>query len=526
MAGIVLWAVDSLQKVAPEAEPVPTSDVVAVEACRNEFSSGQVVVRADRAIKELRASVSPLRHERTGATGVEARARFVGYRPIASNTPDTPEEERDCRAPCLVPDPLLEEESVGVEAGRNQPIWITFYLPPDTEPGQWTGAVEVNADGAKAELPIRLTVSPVTLPAEQHLWVTNWMNLGNFARHFGTEMYTPRFWQVVESFAANLAAHRQNVIETPQNLVRILQENDGRLSFDFTNWDRWVDIFDRAGVAKLIEGTSVARRGDGKWENPWFDWLEFKVTKRSDGSPVKLEPVPVIEELLKAVRQHLIERGMLDRYLLHVVDEPAPHTEADYKQKSALVHQWVPDVRYLEAMSCKDMRGYLDIWVPCLDHFDEAWPDYLKLREESGFELWFYTCMYPTGRYPNRFLDFSLLKTRILHWINWRYRITGYLHWGLNFWTEKPFEEDRIREDLPPGDCWILYPGKDGPLDSLRWEQMREGLQDFELLWRLGQRDSAKADEICMKIMPHPLTYARDWRALRAARRELVEALK
>ena len=524
MARLVVWAVDSLEKVAREAEPVPASDVVVVEACRNEYASGQVVVRVDREVRDLRVSVSPLRHETTGATGVEARARFVGYRPVASNTPDTPEDEFDCVAPCLVPDPLLEGESVRVAAGANQPVWITFFLPADAEPGRWTGRVEVSADGEKAELPISLTVHPVTLPAEQHLWVTNWMNISNFARFFGTEMYTPRFWQVVESFAANLAAHRQNIVEVPQTFVQVFQEADGNLSFDFTHWDRWVDIFDRAGF-KLFEGMSVARRGDGKWDNPWFDWLEFKVTKRSDGGEVKLAPVFVIERLLKGVRQHLIERGMLDRYLLHVVDEPAPHTEADYKQKSALVHEWVPDVRYLEAMSCKDMRGHLDIWVPNIDHFDETFPDYLKLREESGFELWFYTCMYPTGRYPNRFLDFSLLKTRILHWINWRYRLTGYLHWGLNFWTDKPFEEDRIREDLPPGDCWIVYPGKDGPLDSLRWEQMREGLQDFELLWLLGQRDPVKADEICMKIMPHPLTYARDWRALRAARRELVDAL-
>jgi hypothetical protein len=133
--------------------------------------------------------------------------------------------------------------------------------------------------------------------------------------------------------------------------------------------------------------------------------------------------------------------------------------------------------------------------------------------------------MYPTGRYPNRFLDFSLLKTRILHWINWRYRLPGYLHWGLNYWTQDPFHGDRIRGDLPPGDCWIVYPGPDGPIESLRWEQMREGLQDFELLWMLGQKDPDRADAICADMVPDPLTYKRDWRSLRAARRALVEAI-
>jgi hypothetical protein len=156
---------------------------------------------------------------------------------------------------------------------------------------------------------------------------------------------------------------------------------------------------------------------------------------------------------------------------------------------------------------------------------------YLGMRDQAGIELWFYTCMYPTGRYPNRFLDFSLLKTRILHWINWRYRLTGYLHWGLNFWTNDPFHQDRIRDSLPPGDCWIVYPGPDGPLDSLRWEHMREGIQDFELLWLLDHtakeagRSPEAADTICAHLVPDPITYARDFTALRAGRRAAIEAL-
>jgi len=124
-----------------------------------------------------------------------------------------------------------------------------------------------------------------------------------------------------------------------------------------------------------------------------------------------------------------------------------------------------------------------------------------------------------------------LLKTRILHWINWRYRLTGYLHWGLNFWTSDPFNDDRSREDLPPGDCWIVYPGPHGPVDSIRWEQMREGIQDYELLCLLDQRArekgrlSARADEICAGLVPDPISYSRSHQDLRAARQAVIAAL-
>jgi hypothetical protein len=528
--GLVIWAVDSLEKIQQNAEPGAGPDVVEADACRGEVLSAQLAVRAAKSVRDLRVQVSSLNHAETGATGIDVRSRFVGYVPVKSSTPDTPAEELICTAPCLVPDPLLIEEAVSVEADSTQPAWLTISVPPDAAPGRWHGAVEVSADGEKAEVPLRLTVHPVALPAERSLWVTNWMNLGNFATFYGTELYADRFWQVVENFAANMAAHRQNVVLCPNDLIQIFQGSDGGLAFDFTRYDRWVGIFDEAGCAKLLEGGHLGRRGEGKWETPWFEWRKFPVRRR-DGSLVEVDPEVVVRELVKNLLAHVRERGWLDRFVMHIVDEPSPHTEADYKKKSELVHQWAPEVRFLEAMSLMDARGHLDIWVPQLSHFDEHMDHYLKMRDESGIELWHYTCMYPTGLYPNRFLDFSLAKTRLLHWINWRYRLTGYLHWGLNYWTEDPFHEDRVRDDLPPGDSWIVYPGADGPIDSIRWEQMREGIQDYELLRLLDARSKeagrllGKADQLCSALVPTATSYSRDVRYLRGARGDVISAL-
>ena len=524
-----VWPVDSLIKIFPDAKPGPGPDVITADACRNEFVSAQLAVRANELLSDVRASVLPLRHE-SGAMGVHAVARFVGFVPVRSNTPDTADAELVCTAPCQVPDPLLLDETIAVEAGTTQPVWLTVFVPPDAPAGRWRGSVTVSTDREKVEVPLTLTVHPVVLPSERSLWVTNWMNLHNFASFYGTELYTERFWQVVEAFARSMGEHRQNVVLCPNDLVHIRQQADGSLAFDYTDYDRWVGTFDRAGCAKVIEGGHLGRRGEGKWETPWFEWRKFKVQRR-DGSATELDPEMVVRELVKSLAAHTKQRGWSDRFVLHVVDEPAPHTEEDYKRKTLLVREWAPGVRLLEAMSLMDARGFLDIWVPQLSHFHEHEENYLRMRGEAGVELWFYTCMYPTGLYPNRFLDFSLLKTRILHWINWRYDLTGYLHWGLNFWADDPFDGDRIREDLPPGDCWIVYPGPDGPLDSIRWEQMREGIQDYELLRLLDQRAGEKgklggrADEICAGLVPDPVSYSRNHEDLRAARRAVIAAL-
>jgi hypothetical protein len=148
------------------------------------------------------------------------------------------------------------------------------------------------------------------------------------------------------------------------------------------------------------------------------------------------------------------------------------------------VHETAPSVRCVEAVEAEYL-GKLDIYVPKLSHLNLWYPRFKQVQHEGG-ELWFYTCCHPVGRYPNRFLDQSLLKVRVLHWINYLYDMDGYLHWGLNhFAGDNPYTQEAISKGLPLGDRAIVYPGEKGLLGSLRFSSMRDGLQDFEYMWVL-----------------------------------------
>ena len=37
-------------------------------------------------------------------------------------------------------------------------------------------------------------------------------------------------------------------------------------------------------------------------------------------------------------------------------------------------------------------------------------------------------------------------------------------------------------QPYPAGDCYMVYPGPDGPISTVRWEIFREGVQDYEYL--------------------------------------------
>jgi hypothetical protein len=125
------------------------------------------------------------------------------------------------------------------------------------------------------------------------------------------------------------------------------------------------------------------------------------------------------------------------------------------------------------------------------------WYQQFDQARREGAQLWFYTCCHPVGRYPNRFLDQSLLKVRVLHWVNYLYDLDGYLHWGLNqFAGDDPYTQEAISKGLPLGDRAIVYPATSKLLGSLRFSAMRDGLQDYEYLWVLENELSRIKQEI------------------------------
>ena len=105
----------------------------------------------------------------------------------------------------------------------------------------------------------------------------------------------------------------------------------------------------------------------------------------------------------------------------------------------------------------------------------------------------FIPAWHPQDEYANRFIEQPLIKTRLLHWINFRFGATGYLHWGWDFWSDNCLEETagiipEAGNIMPGGDAFITYPGNGKILSSIRLEAMRDGIVDYELLKMLEQR--------------------------------------
>jgi hypothetical protein len=530
-AGLQLWPVDALVKVFP-GDAVKPGGQARAEVARGECASFQVAVRGETAIQGLSASLSELRCTQ-GKGVLKARApRFAGYVPVDRPT-QTPSRDQLCKPPADYPDPLLEVETLDVPGGRVQPVWITVPVPTNVPAGTYRGTLtvagRVGSRVKRARQALTLEVYPAVVGASR-LWVTDWFEVNTRHLQSPPQPESEAYYALLRRYARNLAEHRHNVaLISAVDLARYSVGANGALAIDFSRFDRWVRIFQEEGVIGRIEGGHLGGR-QGGWETPFVVTVhavkEGAVTTWQV-DPTSAEADAFYAQFLPALMGHLQEKGWRDCYVQHLADEPIAANIASYRALGALVRKYAPGLRIVEACHTKDLVGGIDIWVPQLNYLHQDFAHYQQ-RQRAGDEVWFYTCVFPQGEYANRFIELPLVKTRLLHWINFRYGVTGYLHWGYNHWTqENPFTHTTRAHGgpayLPAGDPWIVYPGKDGPLDSIRFEAMRDGIADYELLCQLAEKDPEAAQRLASGLVMGFDRYNTDVEQFRATRRELLQ---
>ncbi len=528
-----VWPVDAMRKVFRDATPAESAEALA-EVARGEHASLQVVVRSDRPMAALRAKVRPFVLEGGATTLTPRPPRFVGYVLV-----DRPMQLRPNnglpKPPADYPDPLLECETIDVDAGQAQPVWITVKIPEDAKPGTYRGTLALSAkvDGKEvtATQALAIKVYPATVKRTR-LWVTNWFAMTSAGMEIHPKGGTPEYYELMRRYARNMADHRQNVIKiSPMGLTEFSVGPDGNLQMDFSEFDRWVEIFTEEGVIGRIEGGHMAGRRGG-FTGPFvvrIRWVEDGKVKQGSADPTSKEADRFYGRFLPALVEHLRANGWLDRYMQHLGDEPIPLNAKSYREMARLVRKHAPELKTVDACLMSRLGDALDIWVPQLNILHVDYERFLEYQQE-GDEVWFYTCVFPQAPYANRFIEQRLLTTRLLHWINFKYGATGYLHWGYNkAWPSDPFKNPTRKHShpdyLPAGDICIVYPGKDGPLDSIRHEAMRDGIVDHELLSQLAERDPEAAMRLAGNHVLDFDQYNTDVKAFRATRRELLTAL-
>ncbi len=528
--------VDPLEKVLAEASFFKPAEALS-EVVRGEHATLQYVVRPRESVTNLRVEVSQavngdavLPHAKTG---------FVGYVKVGRTIWDY-SRDRIVSASGYYPDPVLEQESIDVDFGNTQPVWISIPVPVDAEPGMYKGKVTITGKIGCRKFSIAkdysVKVYPVTVE-KTSLWVTNWFT-GDTSRlklltgGRSIEYFSEEYLGLIRLLAKKMAEYRQNVALISPLYLSECVYRDGKWEIDFSQFDTIVNIFIEEKVIGRIEGGHIGGR-----EGDWNSQFVVSVPDGTGGQLKKFDRLrmsdPRANEFYTAfftsLSAHLKEKGWDSIYMQHIADEPTEQNFKTYIEIAGFVKNIAPGLPLIEACHSKNLGGVLDVWVPQLDFMDQDYEFYNE-QNKSGKEAWFYTCLSPKGEYVNRFIELPLLRTRYMHWVNYKYEIPGYLHWGLNYWNRNPFNEQTgIQYEggniLPGGDSWIIYPGDGKILSSIRYDAMRDGIVDYELLKMLEKKDPDKAGEIADRIIFRFDRYDNNIEAFRNHRRMLMELL-
>ncbi|MCK0136025.1 glycoside hydrolase domain-containing protein [Arenibacter sp. S6351L] len=539
---LVFEYVDPLQKIFPESTYFPPSTAHA-DVARGEHATFQFAVRSNETITNLKIEVSP--PEKEGESLIEIKKGFVGFVEVGRTNP---EPSRDSYKPLsgFFPDPIIYQETKDVAFGTTQPIWVSIKIPKSASPGIYTGEVQISGEiNGNTFVKIKEVSVEVFKPiiGKTSLWVTNWFFLDRL--HYlnnnkPVEKYSDLFWQLSRVLAKTLAEYRQNVaMLSPLDHTEFTFENN-KWSFNFSNFNKMVNLFIDEGVIGRLEGGHFGARLNGDWSGPFGLNVPVVVGDSIDKQLLPLNDRKVqtfYSSFLPALMNNLKDNGWEDIYLQHIADEPIDDNVDSYIEISKFIKGLVQDVKIIEACHTHKLENMIDVWVPQMNFLKEGL-EFYNDQQKKGSEAWYYTCLAPKGEYANRFIEQPLIKTRLLHWVNYKYDIPGYLHWGFNFWgsgsgistSNDPYGDTSgmivsSGNVLPGGDCWIVYPGDKRIFPSIRLEAMRDGIVDYELLKMYHEKFPDKANDLVGTTVYGFEHYDTNIGELRRKRREILENL-
>ena len=523
-AGFVLGVESSMVKVPLQTGlySSPFSGTIRLALARNEHEHAQVVVvpfAQDLSHVRWRADelVGP------GGATVPLQIRLVGY--VDCGQPSYPVSRTGWWA-----DPLIDFQSSveAVPVGEVLPLWVSMETPADAVPGNYVGRLTVEADG---------------LP-EQHVDVE--VQVWDFELPDHTSLKTALSWRVLsprlypEEQIPALTRDYENWMQSEYHL------NAGNIYGDPPAWD-----VDRLRELRSMGLNAINLAYFNAPREPDFD--EVAYWRRFDELVARIEAyMPTIEAA-----------GVRDLCYIYCFDEqPSEQLDVVFETAARLKELW-PDIEVMstaydsEFGLSRDNGTAVDIWVPLTPKFDSNATRLAEARA-AGRDVWWYICIGPRNPYANWFVEYTAMEPRlIMGAMSARYRPGGFLYYAVNRW---PLNDQVIVSG--PKTCWnpasyrnnngdgsIMCAGPDGPLATIRLENIRDGIEDYEyyVLLRalLARREEAGvlrklgyglqrlvgvgvspgAGEVSEEVVRTLSDFSHDPEVLRAERRRVAEVI-
>ena len=508
-----LWWASSGWKVS-RTRPVPKEEgkAVLIRAAKNETEAAQLVLRPATPLHGLTAKAGDL----TGPNGALLSAGRVDILRVRYVEVKQPTDPTGVAAPW--PDPLPPFRGpIEVPAGTNQPLWVRVHIPTDAVAGVYTGHIQLRAKGYEADAPLEVEVYNFKLPRRMTCTTSFGFSFRNVVRY--QKLTTPLLQRaVLERYLEDFSAHHISPYDpAPLDPFKVTWEGL-QPHFDWTAWDAAMEhAIDDLGFNAFV--VPIQGMGGGTYH----DRRKPTLLGYSEDTPSYRQ---AFRAYVQAVQEHLREKGWLDKAYVYWFDEPEPKDYAFVMNGFRKLRESAPDLRRMLTEQVEgELVGGPNIWCPVSYAYDfkRAEP-----RRRAGDTFWWYVCTGPKAPYATLFIDHPATELRVWLWQTWKNKIEGILVWQTNYWTsgaaypkrlQNPYEDPMswtsgystpagVRRPWGNGDGRFIYPPEaaasglqdgpvlDGPVDSIRWEMLRDGIEDYEYFVLLRRLLAAHGDEL------------------------------
>ena len=496
-----IWAsADSLYSRS-EVPVTSAGEICRLEGWKGERVSAQFLLYTGEGADGVVCKVSEFTSDDARMSPDIASASFVRYT-LADQASPTCRCDRSPYSPAiLVPDLIDTLKVFNMEPRTTRPVWVTVNIPQDAEPGLYKSEITVSAKGCgKVKMPLEVEVIDQVLPTYEdwkfHLDL--WQHPSAVARMLKLDMWSDEHFEALKEQMRPLAEAGQKVITATLNrdpwgyqtyddyeeMIFWIRHKDGSWSYDYTVFDRWVELMMDLGVKKQINCYSMI---------PWSYRLQY-LDEESGIRKHAWDAIPGTEEFefmwapfLQDFVKHLKEKGWLDITNI-ATDERSPE---EMDATVAIMQKYAPELGFAMADNHASYRRYPNI-KDCSVAQRQLYltDEELQQRKANGHVTTFYVCC--STFFPNTFSYSQPFEAELLNWHAIVKDYDGQLRWSVNSWPDNPEYDSRFRL-WGSGDTYSLYPyGR----TSMRFERMRDGVEAYEKVRILREKYSDRPEDL------------------------------
>ena len=515
---------------------------VNIEAVKNEYESAQLIISTSDDISSYYLEKSDLTCGENTISASNVEIYNVLYVEL-SNERDLANYGGGIYPDGLVPiEKAKEAGELKAAANTNVQLWITVYVPKETAAGVYRGSFKLTVDGKEISVPVSVTVYDYTLTDDNH----------------APSMFTYRQDRIGIGELDNSTAMMEYYYDYFSNYRIMLQELPIESLTPSELADAAEKYYDKMTTFSLLstKGNITTNFSRNK-ESIRAQILELAKRSTAEKNLVSKAAIYCMDEpnvqgedsdnvLQTAINTMNDWYSMLNEIVETILaDESGAYANfknyADWQNQILTIPnivphtigsmQWIIGNRHKAKV--QEYLTALETICPVFTTFDDAtYYDLMDIVEEYELNLWWYGCTNPQAPYPTYHIgDLNLLSSRAVSWLQMKYNIGGNLYWGAAGYAtedEKTFEYPIDVYEYPylksngrfvGGDGYLTYPGAKygiyGPIPSMRLMSVRDGLEDYELLYALKEKyaalkESAYADldvEDMMERFYNPLSY-------------------